>query len=91
MTRCVSDDGPASGQRRTVGAIRMEQGIGMQELVERTGISERVLRLIERKHYRASPQQTQVLCDALGVSPDDLDIGLPETKPGTWGTGGTYS
>jgi hypothetical protein len=47
--------------------------------------------MIERRHYRASPQQVQALCEALGVTPDDLDIGLPETKPGTWGTGGTYS
>ena len=39
----------------------------------------------------AAPDQMKRIADALGVDADLIDIGLPETKPGTWGTGGTYS
>ncbi len=77
--------------RKTVAKLRRELGIALPELAARTGISERVLRMIDRKHYRAAPGEAQRIADALGVTVEELDIGVPETKPGTWGTGGTYS
>ncbi len=76
---------------KTVAKLRAELGITLAELATRTGISERVLSMIDRKHYRAAPDQVQRIAEALGVTTDTLDIGLPEAKPGTWGTGGTYS
>ena len=78
-------------QRKTVAIVRAEQSISLQALVEKTGIPIRILTMIDRKHYRASPDQVRRIAEALGVSPDALDIGVPETQPGTWGTGGTYS
>lgn len=77
--------------RKTVAKLRRELGITLAELASRTGISERVLSMIDRKHYRAAPAEVQAIADALGVTVEDLDIGAPEAKPGTWGTGGTYS
>jgi transcriptional regulator with XRE-family HTH domain len=76
---------------KTVAKLRVELGVTLQELATRTGISARVLSLIDRKHYRASPDQVQRIAEALGVAAEALDIGLPEAQPGTWGTGGTYS
>jgi transcriptional regulator with XRE-family HTH domain len=76
---------------RTVAKVRMERKMTLQDLAARTGIMERVLSMIDRKHYRASPDQVKLIAEALGVEVSDLDIGLPETSPGTWGTGGTYS
>ena len=76
---------------RTVKTIRAERKMTLQDLAARTGIPERVLSMIDRKHYRASPDQVQRIAEALDVDASDLDIGLPETQPGTWGTGGTYS
>jgi transcriptional regulator with XRE-family HTH domain len=82
--------GSGSGPR-TVAKVRIERQMTLQDLAARTGIMERVLSMIDRKHYRASPDQVKVIAEALGVEVADLDIGLPETVPGTWGTGGTYS
>lgn len=78
-------------EKRTVRAVRREKEITLQQLAEKTGIPLRTLTMIDRKHYFASPEQVLRICDALDVPPEELDIGAPETKPGTWGTGGTYS
>ncbi|MAF09853.1 hypothetical protein CMK11_05315 [Candidatus Poribacteria bacterium] len=77
--------------RRTVAKLRVERSMTLQDLATLTGIPMRTLRLIDRKQYRAAPDQVKRIADALGVDTDVIDIGLPETKPGTWGTGGTYS
>jgi transcriptional regulator with XRE-family HTH domain len=82
---------PHENDRKTVAKLRRERGITLAELAARTGISSRVLSMIDRKHYRASPDQVQSIAEALGVAVDALDIGLPEAQPGVWGTGGTYS
>ncbi|MDA1192841.1 MAG: helix-turn-helix transcriptional regulator [Candidatus Poribacteria bacterium] len=76
---------------KTVKEIRAERKINLQQLAEMTNIPLRVLQMIDQRHYRASKEQVQSLADALGVSTDELDIGLPQTFPGTWGSGGTYS
>lgn len=81
-----TDSGP-----KTVAKLRAERQMTLQDLTARTGIPERVLSMIDRKHYRASPDQVKRIAEALGVDVSNLDIGLPETQPGTWGTGGTYS
>ncbi|MBT3270646.1 helix-turn-helix transcriptional regulator [Candidatus Poribacteria bacterium] len=65
--------------------------MSLQDLAAHTGIPVRTLSMIDRKHYRAAPDQVKRIAEALGVDVDLLDIGLPDTKPGTWGTGGTYS
>ena len=80
-----------SNAKRTVRETRMEKGITLQQLAEKTGIALRTLTMIDRKHYLASPDQVRRISEALEVPPEALDIGTPDTKPGTWGTGGTYS
>lgn len=77
--------------KRSVRELRRAQRMSLNELAQRSGIPEHILRLIEAKHYLPSPQQATALAQALGVPVEALDIGTREAKPGTWGTGGTYS
>jgi transcriptional regulator with XRE-family HTH domain len=75
---------------RTVAQLRQDKQLSVQQLAKLTGIPDRILRLIEQRHYLPSAEQVERLCAALGVERDQLDIGLPKTRPGIYGTGGTF-
>lgn len=75
---------------RTVAQLRQERNLTVQQLARLTNIPDRILRLIEQRHYLPSPEQIERLREALGVERDDLDLGLPKTRPGIYGTGGTF-
>lgn len=87
MSHQVDDRDPT---RRSVADVRSELGLTVQELARLAGIPERILRLIERRHYTPSPEQIDRLCAALGTTRDALDLGVPGTRPGLYGTGGTF-
>ena len=75
---------------RTVAQLRQDSKLTVQQLAKLTNIPDRILRLIEQRHYLPSAEQVERLCVALGVDRDQLDIGLPTTRPGIYGTGGTF-
>lgn len=75
---------------RTVAQWRRERNLTLEQLARMTNIPDRILQLIERRHYLPSPEQVERLCAALGVERSQLDLGLPKTRPGLYGTGGTF-
>jgi plasmid maintenance system antidote protein VapI len=54
-------------------ADRMEEmGIDLNQLVELTGLEEKLVKAIITGNYTASPTQRQRLATALGLSPQDV-------------------
>jgi len=49
-----------------------EMGIDLNQLVELTGLEERLVKAIITGNYTASPTQRQRLAAALGLSPQDI-------------------
>ena len=49
-----------------------EKEIGVDQLVEATGLDAKTVRAIATGNYTASPSQRQRLADALGISKDEI-------------------
>jgi len=81
---------PMDKTPRTVAQLRQERNLTLEELAAMTKIPARILQLIERRHYLPSAEQIERLCAALSISREELDVGLPKTRPGLYGTGGTF-
>ena len=52
-----------------------DRDIGMEELMETTGLDRKVLAAIVNGRYTPSPQQRQRVATALGVSPEQVSWG----------------
>jgi len=60
---------------KTISECMSDQGIGMTELVESSGLDPKVVEAIVMGRYTTSPKQRQRLADVLGVSPDSIRWG----------------
>lgn len=60
---------------RSVTAWMAEKGVGIQQLLEATGLDRKVVQAIVQGRYTPSPQQRQRLAAALGVAPEEVAWG----------------
>ncbi len=56
---------------KTLAEWMAERGLGLAELVEASGVEERVVEAIAQGRYTPSPEQRQRLAAVLGVGPDE--------------------
>lgn len=52
---------------RSVAEVMKDNEVGLEELIERTGIDDKVVVAIVRQQYTPAPDQRDALCDVLGV------------------------
>jgi transcriptional regulator with XRE-family HTH domain len=57
---------------KTLAAWMVEQGISLPELIEASGVEERVIEAIMYGRYTPSPEQRQRLSAVLGIAPDQV-------------------
>jgi transcriptional regulator with XRE-family HTH domain len=60
---------------KTLAEWMAERGLGLAELVEASGVEERVVEAIAQGRYTPSPEQRQRLSAVLGVGPDEVAWG----------------
>jgi hypothetical protein len=61
--------------QRTTSQWLTELGMGIDKLVELSGLDEKVVQSIVAMRYTTSPNQRQRIATALGVSVDDIQWG----------------
>ncbi len=57
---------------KPIGQLMTEARVGIDQVVERTGMDERVVKAVVNGNYTPSPAQRKRLADALGVAVDDI-------------------
>lgn len=62
-------------QVKTLAEWMAERGVELAQLVERSGLDDRVAAAIAGGRYTPSPEQRRRLADALGVSPQQVAWG----------------
>ena len=62
-------------QVKAVAEWMAERGVGLAELVERSGLDRRVVEAIAHGRYTPSPEQRRCLSAALGVTPEEVAWG----------------
>jgi transcriptional regulator with XRE-family HTH domain len=65
---------------RRVRLTRFERGLSLQALADVSGCSPQLLSYLERAERNVSLLASVRVCDALGISLDDLVAGLPEVR-----------
>jgi transcriptional regulator with XRE-family HTH domain len=65
---------------RRVRVTRFERGLSLQALADAAGCSPQLLSYLERAERNVSLLASVRVCDALGISLDDLVAGLPDVK-----------
>jgi hypothetical protein len=60
---------------KTISEWMSNQGIGIMDLVNLSGIDQRVVEAIVAGRYTTSPVQRQRLADVIGVLPDNIGWG----------------
>jgi ribosome-binding protein aMBF1 (putative translation factor) len=64
-----------------------ETGIGIEQLVEKTGLETKLVRAIVSGNYTPAPSERQRLAEALGVSVDEVAWGHAVPVDHLWGHG----
>jgi transcriptional regulator with XRE-family HTH domain len=60
---------------KTVAEWMTERGIGLEQLLEASGLDRKIFEAIRQGHYTPSPQQRQRLAAALGLTANDIAWG----------------
>jgi len=72
---------------RTLAEWMTDRGIGLEQLLDSSGLDRKVLRAIVNGQYTPSPLQRQRLADALGVDVSSITWGHQEQVQHIYGHG----
>jgi hypothetical protein len=74
-------------QVKTLAEWMADRGLGLEELVEASGLDRRVVEAIAGSRYTPSPQQRRRLSAALGVDPEQVAWGHQASVEHVYGHG----
>jgi hypothetical protein len=72
---------------KTIAEWMSDQGVGLEEMVKRSGLERKIMQTIIQGHYTPSPQQRQRLAAALGLDPVQVAWGHREQVQHMYGHG----
>jgi hypothetical protein len=72
---------------KQIGEWTAEQGLGLEHLLDSSGLERRVVEAIVQGRYTPSPQQRQRLAAALGIAPQQIAWGHQNAVDHMYGHG----
>lgn len=74
-------------KKSTLSQCMQDRGFEIDQLVELSGLENKVVEAIVAARFTTSPRQRQRLAEVLGVSPDDIRWGQPPEIEHMYGHG----